>query len=65
MIAAYEAGLDCYQRRDWANGIQHFGEALEAVPSDQPSRIFIDRCRYYTDNPPPENWSGVWIMDEK
>ena len=58
-------GLDCYQRRDWANAIQHFGEALEAVPTDQPSRIFIDRCRYYTDNPPPENWSGVWIMDEK
>jgi adenylate cyclase len=65
MIAAYEAGLDCYQRRDWANAIQRFGEALEAVPTDQPSRIFIDRCRYYSDNPPPENWTGVWIMDEK
>ena len=65
MITAYEAGLDCYQRRDWANAIQRFGEALEAVPTDQPSRIFIDRCRYYTDHPPPENWTGVWIMDEK
>jgi len=65
LIAAYEAGLECYQRRDWGNAIQHFGEALEIAPSDQPSRIFIDRCRYYSDNPPPENWNGVWIMEEK
>ncbi len=39
--------------------------ALEIVPSDQPSKIFIDRCRYYNDNPPPENWNGVWIMEDK
>jgi len=65
LINAYEAGLDHYERRDWAQAIQHFGKALEAVPTDQPSRIFIDRCRYYRDNPPPENWNGVWIMEDK
>jgi adenylate cyclase len=65
LISAYEAGLDHYERRDWAQAIQHFGKALEVVPTDQPSRIFIDRCRYYSDNPPPENWNGVWIMEDK
>ncbi len=65
LISAYEAGLVCYQRRDWGTAIRHFGEALEAVPSDQPSRIFIDRCRYYSENPPPENWNGIWIMADK
>ncbi len=65
LIAAYEAGLACYQRRDWNNAIRHFAEALEAAPGDRPSQIFIDRCRYYGDNPPPENWNGVWIMEEK
>ncbi len=65
LISAYEAGLDRYERRDWAQAIQHFGNALDVVPSDQPSRIFIDRCRYYRDNPPPENWNGVWIMEDK
>lgn len=65
MINAYEAGLECYQRRDWATAIGCFGDALEAVPSDQPSQIFIDRCRYYSENPPPENWNGIWIMEEK
>ena len=65
MISAYEAGLECYQRRDWAAAIRRFGDALEAAPSDQPSQIFIDRCRYYSENPPPENWNGIWIMEEK
>jgi adenylate cyclase len=65
LIAAYEAGLDCYQRRDWTTAIRNFGTALEIAPADQPSQIFIDRCRYYTDNPPPESWNGVWIMDDK
>jgi adenylate cyclase len=65
LIRAYEKGLDCYERRDWAQAIEHFGDALEAAPSDQPSRIFIDRCRYYSDNPPPDSWTGVWIMDDK
>jgi adenylate cyclase len=65
LIAAYEKGLECYQRRDWGEAIRQFGEALDIAPEDRPSRIFTDRCRYYRDNPPPEDWNGVWIMAEK
>ena len=65
VIGAYEAGFDAYQQRDWATALQRFGDALELAPSDRPSRIFIDRCRYYRKNPPSEEWNGVWIMEEK
>jgi adenylate cyclase len=65
LINAYEAGLDCYERRDWVDAIGHFGRALELAPSDRPSRIFVDRCRYYSENPPPDDWNGVWIMEDK
>jgi adenylate cyclase len=65
VIAAYEAGLDHYLRRDWAAAIRHFGEALELAPQDRPSQIFLDRCRYYQDNPPADTWNGVWIMEQK
>jgi len=65
MIAAYEAGLECYLRRDWGSAIRYFGDALEAAPQDRPSRIFVDRCRYYRDNPPSDGWNGVWIMEQK
>ena len=65
MIGGYEAGLDCYLRRDWSSAISHFGDALEAAPQDRPSRIFIDRCRYYQANPPSDGWNGVWVMEQK
>jgi adenylate cyclase len=65
VIKAYEAGVDCYQRRDWQGGLGHFANALELAPRDRPSRIFFDRCRYYQTSAPDEAWDGVWIMQEK
>ena len=65
LIKAYEAGVGCYQRRDWTGGLRHFADALELAPQDRPSRIFFDRCRYYQTSPPDEAWDGVWIMQEK
>jgi adenylate cyclase len=65
LIAAYEMGLDSYHRRDWQGALSHFGEALELSPKDRPSRILVDRCRYYSVNPPPDDWNGVWIMENK
>ena len=65
VIKAYEAGVDCYQRRDWEGGLNRFAKALDLAPQDRPSRIFFDRCRYYQTNPPEEEWDGVWIMQEK
>jgi len=65
VIKAYEAGVDCYQRRDWQGSLGHFGTALELAPQDRPSRIFYDRCRYYQASAPDAAWDGVWIMQEK
>jgi adenylate cyclase len=65
VINEYEAGLDCYRRRDWQGGIAHFADALELAPQDRPSQIFLDRCRYYQADPPADEWNGVWIMEQK
>jgi adenylate cyclase len=65
VINEYEAGLDCYRRRDWQGGIAHFADVLELAPQDRPSQIFLDRCRYYQADPPADEWNGVWIMEQK
>jgi adenylate cyclase len=65
VVALYEQGFDRYQARDWAGAIGLFSEALELAPQDKPSRVFLDRCRYSARHPPPEEWNGVWIMEEK
>ncbi len=65
VITLYEGGFERYQRRDWAGAIASFTEALELAPRDKPSRVFLDRCRYYARHPPADDWNGVWIMEEK
>src|SRR5258708_148876 len=64
-VRAYEAGFAAYRHRDWDGAMGRFTEALDLTPSDKPSRFFLERCRYYRDNPPPDEWDGVWVMEEK
>jgi adenylate cyclase len=64
-VRAYEAGFAAYRQRDWDSALSWFSDALELTPFDKPSHIFLERCRYYRDNPPPDEWDGVWIMEEK
>ena len=65
VVSLYEAGFERYQQRDWAGATGRFSEALELAPQDKPSRVFLDRCRYSARHPPPDEWNGVWIMEEK
>ena len=30
-----------------------------------PSRMYIPRCEYYSDNPPGDDWDGSWTMTSK
>ena len=64
-VTAYEAGLDAYARRDWANAIELFGSAIAIRGDDLPSAIFVERCRKYLASPPPEDWTAVSILAEK
>ena len=64
-VTAYEAGLDAYARRDWADAIELFESAIAHRGDDLPSRIFVERCRMYLASPPPEDWTAVSILAEK
>ena len=30
-----------------------------------PSAVYIERCNMFKENPPGENWDGVWTMTAK
>ncbi len=58
-------GIRCYKAREWDRALQEFQQVLEALPDDTPSQVYVDRCRIYKQNPPPENWDGVFEMTTK
>ncbi|HUQ13624.1 MAG TPA: adenylate/guanylate cyclase domain-containing protein [Novosphingobium sp.] len=65
MLPLYDEGLDAYRARDWKRAEAIFVEALEAMPNDGPSALYLERCRLYAQLPPPDSWDGVWTMLEK
>lgn len=60
LINRFESGLKFYRERMFSKSIEEFERVLLIDPDDVPSRVFIDRCFEFLNNPPDENWNGVF-----
>lgn len=60
LINRFESGLKFYRERMFSRSIEEFERVLLINPDDVPSRVFIDRCFEFLNNPPDENWNGVF-----
>lgn len=63
--ARYAEGLAAYRARRWDEARRAFDAALEAVPSDEPSKSLIKRINDFVIKPPPHDWDGAWRFDYK
>ena len=64
-IDFFQHGLQFYKEQKWDEAITRFKQTLELVPDDPPSKIYIERCEAFKDNPPGEDWDGVYTMTTK
>jgi len=64
-VAVFHAGLDLFEAKDWKKAEMRFEEVLKVLPSDGPATTFLKRCQQYIQNPPPENWDGVFNLTAK
>ena len=65
LLAAYNAALECYRTRDWREATGKFGELLFTYPQDGPTQVLLQRCVEFVDEPPEEDWDGVYVMKSK
>jgi adenylate cyclase len=65
MLRHYNSALVYYRQRDWRKAEQIFGDAVLISPDDGLSRMYRDRCRYFAEQPPDDDWDGVWVMASK
>lgn len=61
----FEAALALYRARKWTDAQTAFHSVLSSAPEDKPSKIYIERCEYFTQSPPPDDWDGVFNRAEK
>jgi tetratricopeptide (TPR) repeat protein len=61
----FAAGRKSYKLMKFEEARECFRQALESDATDSPSKVYLDRCSYYIENPPPEDWDGVFTMTTK
>jgi class 3 adenylate cyclase/CHASE2 domain-containing sensor protein len=73
-LELFQQGIDNYLKQEWDKAEALFERAKKLEPNkpgitpgvkDNPSMILIDRVRAMRDNPPREDWDGVYIMKSK
>lgn len=61
----FEEGLRLYRNKNWKEAIKQFEGILDEFPDDGPSEVFLERSKEYRDNPPQEDWNGVYRLKTK
>lgn len=61
----FAEGRRLYKLMKFPEAREAFARALAADPEDGPSKVYYTRCKHYIENPPPEDWDGVFVMKTK
>lgn len=65
MVDHYTRGLELYIQGRFDSALKEFETALRVIKNDGPSKIFKARCQNYLENPPPQDWDGVFNYTQK
>jgi adenylate cyclase len=65
VLGYFREGLARYRAGKWDAAVSSFKDALALHPDDGVSQLYIERCLFFKENPPAEDWDGVWVMDTK
>ena len=61
----YNQGFRLYEEQKFEESINILNTVLESYPSDKPTQLLIENCKYYSENPPGENWDKVTTHKSK
>jgi adenylate cyclase len=73
-LQIYQKGIDRYMANEWTEARKHFEMSAKVEPwqpgvhtgvKTNPSLVMLERCDKLAQNPPPEDWDGVYVMKGK
>jgi adenylate cyclase len=65
LLTAYNCALECYRAHNWMEAAGKFGNIMATHPYDGPTQVLLQRCLEFIDQPPADDWDGVYIMKSK
>ncbi|MCK9281155.1 MAG: adenylate/guanylate cyclase domain-containing protein [Melioribacteraceae bacterium] len=63
-IDKFSNALALYRNQKFEKAIIIFNDCFEKY-SDEASKVFIERCNYFINNKPDEDWDGVFVLKSK
>lgn len=64
-LSEFNEAVELYISRKFADALRVFEEFKKKYPDDTAADIYIERCNYYINNPPPQEWDGVFVFETK
>ncbi|MBF0308921.1 MAG: adenylate/guanylate cyclase domain-containing protein [Magnetococcales bacterium] len=65
LITGYRQAVGLYKERRFQEAMERMDQLLTRFGEDGPTRTYLNRCRDYVQNPPPEEWDGVFQLTSK
>ncbi len=65
ILPLHVEGLASYRECSWQAAREKFTQVLEIHPDDVVAQIYMKRCLHFVDEPPSNDWDGVWNMTNK
>jgi len=63
LVEIFHQAMDYYDRREWQEAMQGFWESM-AIDGG-PSEMYLKRCEDFMENPPDDDWDGVYNLTAK
>ncbi len=64
-LGYFKEGLALYRAGEFAKSKSSFEQALQSNPNDKLSQMYIGRNEHLMTQAIPDDWKGIWVMEEK
>ncbi len=65
LIKEFTQALHTYSIKDFSATIKITDNLMQKYPNDGPVKTLNERSKVFLNDPPPNDWDGVWIMKTK
>lgn len=65
LAEGFENCFDLYLNRSWREALEALEELKTRFPEDEPTALYLKRCRSYIENDPGPDWSGIIRLDSE
>ena len=65
LLQDFARGLAAYRNQLWQQAVAIFEGILQTAPADGPARFYLDLCKQYALQSPPQPWNQVVYLNRK